>query len=42
VAEKVLNEWEATLPKFVKVYPTDYRRVLEERKKKQQVLEEVA
>ncbi len=42
VAEKILNEWEATLPKFVKVYPTDYRRVLEERKKKQQVLEEVA
>ena len=42
VAEKILNEWEATLTKFVKVYPTDYRRVLEERKKKQQVLEEVA
>ncbi len=42
VAEKILNEWEATLPKFVKVYPTDYRRVLEEQKKKQQVLEEVA
>ena len=42
VAEKILNEWQATLPKFIKVYPTDYRRVLEERKKKQQVLEEVA
>lgn len=34
VAKKVLDEWEATLPKFIKVYPTDYRRVLEERKNK--------
>ncbi len=42
VAQKVLDEWEATLPKFVKIYPTDYRRVLEERKKKQELLEEVA
>jgi glutamate synthase domain-containing protein 3 len=42
VAEKILNEWEAMLPKFVKVFPTDYRRVLEERKKKQEQLEEVA
>ncbi len=42
LAEKILKEWEAILPKFVKVYPTDYRRVLEEGKKKQQVLEEVA
>ena len=33
VAKKVLDEWEETLPKFVKVYPTDYRRVIEERKK---------
>ena len=33
VAKKVLDEWEKTLPKFVKVYPTDYRRVIEERKK---------
>jgi glutamate synthase domain-containing protein 3 len=33
VAKKILAEWEATLPKFVKVYPRDYRRVLEERKK---------
>ncbi len=37
VAKKVLDEWEATLPKFVKVYPVDYRRVLEERKNKKQV-----
>jgi glutamate synthase domain-containing protein 2/glutamate synthase domain-containing protein 3 len=42
VAEKILEDWEAILPKFVKVYPTDYRRVLEERKKKQEQLEEVA
>lgn len=36
VAKKVLDEWEATLPSFVKVYPRDYRRVLEERKLKEQ------
>ena len=44
VAKKVLDEWESTLPKFVKVYPRDYRRVLEERKKKleEQMIEEVA
>ncbi len=42
VAEKILAEWDATLPKFVKVFPVEYRRVLEERKKKQQQLEEVA
>ena len=40
LAEKILGEWETMLPKFVKVFPTDYRRVLEERKKK--LLEEVA
>ena len=33
VARKILDEWEETLPKFIKVYPMDYRRVLEERKK---------
>ena len=38
VAKKVLDEWEETLPKFVKIYPTDYRRVLEERKRKDEVL----
>ena len=36
VAKKVLDEWEETLPKFVKVYPTDYRRVIEKRKNKKQ------
>jgi glutamate synthase domain-containing protein 2/glutamate synthase domain-containing protein 3 len=38
LAKKVLDEWEETLPKFVKVYPTDYRRVLEEQKKKKELL----
>jgi len=32
----VLDEWEETLPKFIKVYPRDYRRIIEERKKKRQ------
>ncbi|HJO00080.1 MAG TPA: glutamate synthase-related protein, partial [Nitrospinaceae bacterium] len=40
VAKKILDEWEETLPQFVKVFPRDYRRVLEERKLKK--LEEVA
>ncbi len=38
VAKKVLDEWEETLPKFIKIYPTDYRRVLEERKRKDEIL----
>ncbi|PIQ96052.1 MAG: glutamate synthase large subunit [Nitrospinae bacterium CG11_big_fil_rev_8_21_14_0_20_56_8] len=33
VARKVLEEWDAMLPRFVKVYPRDYRRVIEERKR---------
>ncbi len=28
VAKKLLNNWEASLPQFVKVMPTDYKRVL--------------
>jgi len=28
VAQRVLDEWETLLPKFVKVFPTDYKRVL--------------
>ncbi len=44
VAKKVLDEWEETLPKFTKIYPRDYRRIIEERKKKKQdeLLVEVA
>jgi glutamate synthase (NADPH) large chain len=38
VAKKVLDEWEETLPKFIKIYPRDYRRVLEERKRKNEML----
>ena len=38
VAKKILDEWEATLPKFIKVYPRDYRRVLEEQKKQNEML----
>jgi glutamate synthase (NADPH/NADH) large chain/glutamate synthase (ferredoxin) len=31
-ARKVLEAWETMLPKFVKVMPVDYKRVLAERK----------
>ncbi|OGX39208.1 MAG: glutamate synthase subunit alpha [Omnitrophica WOR_2 bacterium RIFCSPHIGHO2_02_FULL_50_17] len=30
VAKGILDSWDAVLPQFVKVYPEDYRRVLEE------------
>jgi glutamate synthase (NADPH/NADH) large chain/glutamate synthase (ferredoxin) len=30
VAQRVLDEFDALLPKFVKVFPTDYKRVLAE------------
>jgi glutamate synthase domain-containing protein 3 len=33
VAEKLLENWQQSLSEFVKVMPTDYKRVLEERKK---------
>ena len=32
-AKKVLDEWDAMLPKFKKIMPVDYKRVLAERKK---------
>ena len=32
VAESILNNWDESLKEFVKVMPTDYKRVLEERK----------
>jgi glutamate synthase domain-containing protein 3 len=32
VATDVLDRWDETLPQFVKVMPTDYKRVLEEQK----------
>jgi glutamate synthase (NADPH/NADH) large chain len=34
VAGKLLANWDESLPQFVKVMPTDYKRVLEERKRK--------
>ncbi len=37
VAERVLRNWEALLPKFVKVMPVDYRRVLRELEKARDV-----
>ena len=33
-AQMVLADWERMLPKFVKVFPRDYRRVLEEQRQK--------
>ena len=32
-AQRILDNWDNTLPRFKKVMPRDYRRVLEERKK---------
>ena len=34
VAADLLRNWDKMLPQFVKVMPTDYKRVLEQRKKK--------
>ncbi len=34
VATEILENWDKHLPQFVKVYPTDYRRVLEKEKNK--------
>ena len=31
VATGLLSDWSGALPKFVKVFPTDYKRVLQER-----------
>ena len=33
-AKRILDAWDSMLPKFVKVMPVDYKRVLEERKRK--------
>ena len=32
VGQRVLDDWDALLPKFVKVFPTDYKRVLAEQR----------
>jgi glutamate synthase (NADPH) large chain len=34
VAARILGDWSRAVGKFVKVMPVDYRRVLEEQKKK--------
>jgi glutamate synthase domain-containing protein 3 len=34
VAGDILDRWDETLPQFIKVMPTDYKRVLQERKAK--------
>lgn len=36
LATKILDNWDDSIDKFVKVFPRDYKRVLEERKKKQE------
>ncbi len=35
IAAEILNRWDETLPQFVKVMPTDYKRVLQEQKAKE-------
>ena len=39
VAKRVIDQWTELLPKFVKVMPTDYKRVLSERKKRDEEAE---
>ena len=34
VAARILESWDGSLPKFVKVMPVDYKRVLEENRSK--------
>ena len=37
-ASRILAAWDEVLPRFVKVVPHDYKRVLEERKRKEQAI----
>ena len=37
-ARRILSRWDDALPRFKKIMPRDYRRVLEERKKKQEIV----
>jgi glutamate synthase domain-containing protein 3 len=41
-ARRILEDWDQVLPRFKKVMPRDYRRVLEERKRQQEAELEVA
>jgi glutamate synthase (NADPH/NADH) large chain len=40
VAAKILDEWPMSLQQFVKVMPTDYKRVLAERKRHDEEVEQ--
>ena len=40
VAAKMLDDWPTSLPQFVKVMPTDYKRVLAERKRHDEEIEQ--
>lgn len=40
VAKRILDNWNAILPQFIKVYPIDYRRVIEEAKQLKNQAEE--
>ena len=40
VAAKILDEWPMSLQQFVKVMPTDYKRVLAERKRHDEEMEQ--
>ena len=39
VAKGVLDNWDKTLAQFVKIYPRDYRRVVEEKQKIEEPVE---
>ena len=39
VARKILDQWPTNLNQFTKVMPTDYKRVLEERKRHDEEIE---
>jgi glutamate synthase (NADPH) large chain len=41
-AANVLEDWDSCLPQFVKVMPTDYKRVLEERRRRATIPQAVA
>jgi len=42
VAQRVLENWNSVLPQFIKVYPRDYRRVIEETQAEEEHVEEVS
>jgi len=42
VAQSILDDWDNTISQFIKIYPRDYRRVLEERKNKAEMVGELA